>query len=194
VIRIYIIASAICLWVPIAAVSATNSAVSVHAHWVDWPNKEARKQAEEGATYQDSKLEADLATSMRKTLAKANIPTRFNADLVVQIKVAGTTIDRRYTDSLFGTLNNRPTEYAGSYTAEVQLRGETISRHSEKFSFKSSYGSGQTSTTISKMKVIGLINDWLTGHIETRKFRKALVSIPMETSSGFSKNLGGVAR
>ena len=191
--RTYITASrATCLLMLILsaapAASASNPAVSVQVSWIDWPNKDARKQeADNSEHYQDSKLEASLVRTMIKTLLEADIRTRSNADLIVQINVTGTTIDRRYNDSLFGTVNNRPTEYAGRYTVKVHRGGETVSRHSDKFSFKSSYGSGQTSTKMSKIKVTGLINDWLANYIEKRKFRKALSVPPLSNLHRKSK-------
>lgn len=168
------------------AASATNPAVNLQVSWIDWPNKDTSKQeADNFKHYRDSKLEASLSRTIVKTLAEADVHTRPNADLVVQINVTGTTIDRRYTDSLFGGVKNRPTEYAGKYTVKVHRGGETVSRHSDKFSFKSSYGSGRMTTTISKIKVNGLINNWLANYIEKKKFRKALAIPPLswETSN-----------
>ena len=180
--RIHIIASCLTLLTFSAASAApaspnTNSAVSVQVTWIDWPSKDVRKQqADSSAAYRDSNLEANLARSMMKTLAEASVRTHPDADLVVRIIVTGTTIDRRYTDSIFGTVNNRPSEYAGEYAAEVHRGNKRVSRHRARFSFNSGTGSGQTNTTISKMKVNGLVNDWLASYIETRKFRKALVT------------------
>jgi hypothetical protein len=180
--RIQIIACCVCLLFSVSATPAgpaVNSAVNVQIIWLDWPSKDVSKQqANSSADYRDSNLEANLARIVFKTLAEAGVQTHPNADLIMRIHVTGTTIDTRYTDSVFGTVNNRPSEYAGEYTAEVQRGKKTVSRHRAKFSFRSSTGSGQTNTTISKMKVTGLVKDWLAGYVETRKFRKALDAQP----------------
>ena len=77
------------------AASTSNPAVSVQASWIDWPNKDARKQvADNSEHYRGSKLEASLVRTMIKTLLEADVHTRSNADLVVQINVTGTTISR----------------------------------------------------------------------------------------------------
>jgi len=170
------------------AASATNAEVSVQVSWIDWPNKDVSKQeADNFEHYRASSLEASLVRALIKTLLRADVRTQSNEDLVVQINVTGTTIDRRFNDSLLGTVNNRPTEYAGKYTVKVHRGGETVSRHSDKFSFKSSYGSGQSSTTMSKIKVTGMINDWLANYIEKRKFRKALSVPPLSNLHRKSK-------
>jgi len=157
------------------AVSAANSAVNLQVSWIDWPNENVRKQeADNYEGYRDSNLEDRLVRVIIRTLRAADVHTRPDADLIVQINVIGTTIDRRYIDSLYGTVSNRPTQYAGKYIVEVYRDGDTVSRHSDKFSFNSSYASGRTTTTTSKIKVTGLVNDWLANYIEKRKFREAL--------------------
>jgi hypothetical protein len=169
-----------------AAIAAGNNAVSVQVNWVDWPNQDTRKQnADDFEHYRDSKLEARLERSLIDTLLAADVPTRSNANLIVQINVTGTTIDRSYLDSLYGTVRNRPTQYAGKYEVKVHTHAETISRHSDKFSFTATYGSGQTTTAMSKTKVTGLVNDWLAKYVGKRKFRKALAQAPLpeETSN-----------
>lgn len=163
-----------------AASAAANPAVSLHVRWIDWPNKDTSEQEIDNfEDYRDSKLEVNLTTALVKTLRAANINTSPTADLIVQIRVTGTTIVRRFNDSLYGTVNNRPTEYAGKYTVAVRRGGETVSRHGSKFSFKSSYGSGRTSTRMSKIKVTGLVNDGLADHIKKKSFRKALSARPL---------------
>jgi len=163
-----------------SAIAAANNAVSVHVSWVDWPNQDVRKQnADNFEHYRDSKLEARLERSLIDTLLAADVPTRSNASLIVQINVTGTTIDRSYLDSLYGSVRNRPTEYAGKYEVKVHTRDKTVSRHSDKFSFTATYGSGRTTTAMSKTKVTGLVNDWLAKYVGKKKFRKALAQAPL---------------
>ncbi len=152
--------------------------VNVAVSWIDQPNKSTNKDSREKPDARhDLKSEADLFRALRKTLRTAGIQTGADVPLVIEIEVLGSTLIQQYRDTLFGREANRPAKYSGGYVARVLVDGEQIARRTDEFSFTSSYSAGRTSTKISKVKVIGLIDKWFARFIRQKKFQRALLKI-----------------
>lgn len=153
--------------------------VDVSVSWLEEPIKRVVDQGRSEQNYvatlnRDAKSEAELFRALRKTLSAAGIGVQADASVVVEIEVRGGAFIRQYRDTLFGKEANRPAKYNGAYVVRVLVDDEQVAFRQDDFSFTSSYSAGRTSTKISKVKVIGLVDKWLAKFIRKRKFKKLL--------------------
>lgn len=163
-----------------AQVQATAQ-VSLEVVWVDWPNVElARsaqgKEAAQGKekVYRDQTLERQVMSELRQIFAQHNIATVPSADVSVHLHVSGMRVIKKYTDSLFGTVRNRPTKYKGQFTVSIRSGEQQVSKFVDKFSINPGFRTVGDTVAVAQAKVRGMIGRWFEKHVQKNKFRKHL--------------------
>ncbi|MEQ9451694.1 MAG: hypothetical protein RJQ07_08925 [Pseudomonadales bacterium] len=155
-----------------AAANETAPTAALAVSWVDWPDEQrATAGAEQAHTFRDRRLEREVIQQLQQVLGRQGIAVAAGAEVRINVTVKATRVIRQYTDSLFGSVRTRPTEYRGEFTITVSKGDQQQTTYKDDFSINHGRTVGDT-TSLAQAKVRGMISKWLAKHVQSRKFRK----------------------
>ncbi len=154
--------------------ASEHSPLLLEVEWVDWPNEALAEGVKDDALdYRDPILQRQLRRGLGSILDGEGIGHSAAGSNILVVRVNGMRVVRKYNDSLFGDVRNRPTKYQGTFRIELSRGSKSLSRVEGSFSIDSGRTVGNR-IAVAHAKVRGLVEKRFSRFVQSRKFRKLM--------------------